>query len=499
MCSRDQEARYDRFWNWRHARSESATPHFSKPKVDAGLCVRAVLGLLNPTEPPLRAKLDDLAKTLTRTLDAIKERQAEPRFHINRLLASLKSDFGVEDAALASPQDDQLFSVGQLAESRIRELTEQATGIDGRLLPLDRQISLAAASLLEPTELRDQQREASDVTTSGTDTLLNDLEELGRLRQRIRDVQAAYCRHGAVLIGDCSHVQTRLAGIEQDLRATQRETLPATSERDQVASRLTEQAGRQNAIIDRVRQRLDELNREKNTLLDQRRSFTELARRLPTVVTELREWEGIINGSKADDKLQSLQADETTTLAEIEAAKSQLESLIREQTDRVKQFEAHYDSLVQKTLSHEYKGTVQIATDGVIFRIHRGESLSGEAFDTLAVLLADLALLTFSPSVRVHHPGLLLHDSPREADLSGRVYERLLEVAAEAAQATGVEGSSSFQYIVTTTTPPPRRLQKASVTRLKLTGGKGSLFGKQLQAAKSSSPTSTLFDLSEAE
>jgi hypothetical protein len=30
-----------------------------------------------------------------------------------------------------------------------------------------------------------------------------------------------------------------------------------------------------------------------------------------------------------------------------------------------------------------------------------------------------------------------------------------LEVAAEAAQATGVEGSSSFQYIVTTTTPPP--------------------------------------------
>src|SRR5574337_851976 len=46
---------YDLFWNWRHTRSDSGWPKFGKPKIDAGLCVRALLGLLDPEEPRSRA------------------------------------------------------------------------------------------------------------------------------------------------------------------------------------------------------------------------------------------------------------------------------------------------------------------------------------------------------------------------------------------------------------------------------------------------------------
>ena len=80
MCSRDQESRYDRFWNWRHTRSESGTPKFSKPKVDAGLCLRAIIGLLDPAEPQLRAKLEQLEALLEQTRAVLKDKRAEPSF-----------------------------------------------------------------------------------------------------------------------------------------------------------------------------------------------------------------------------------------------------------------------------------------------------------------------------------------------------------------------------------------------------------------------------------
>src|SRR5205807_5684179 len=80
MCSRDQEARYDRFWNWRHTRSESGTPVFRKPKVDAGLCVRAILGLLDPNESKLRKKLEECEATLERTQGVVRKKKEEPHF-----------------------------------------------------------------------------------------------------------------------------------------------------------------------------------------------------------------------------------------------------------------------------------------------------------------------------------------------------------------------------------------------------------------------------------
>ncbi len=80
MCSRDQESRYDRFWNWRHTRSDSGAPRFSKPKVDAGLCVRAIIGLLDPMEPKLRTKLEQLEVSLDRTRAEIRNKRARTEF-----------------------------------------------------------------------------------------------------------------------------------------------------------------------------------------------------------------------------------------------------------------------------------------------------------------------------------------------------------------------------------------------------------------------------------
>ena len=275
MCSRDQESRYDRFWNWRHTRSESGTPKFSKPKVDAGLCLRAIIGLLDPAEPQLRAKLEQLEALLEQTRAVLKDKRAEPSFHITRLRRSLATDCGVKDANDAPLNEGQLFGLPEAARTRIEALQCDLAQTDEQLAPLDRQIALAAASLLEPAELSDQSRAASEVTGEGTNVLLDEIENLRNTRQVIKDAEAALCRYGGVLIGQCSYVQTRQEQVDQQLREQQRTTLPTVSEREQEAARLAEQADRQQSIVRHIRQHLDELNRQKNDLLEKRRTLNE--------------------------------------------------------------------------------------------------------------------------------------------------------------------------------------------------------------------------------
>lgn len=493
MCSRDQESRYDRFWNWRHTRSESGTPVFRKPKVDAGLCVRAILGLLDPNESKLRQRLEELAATLERTQVEIKNKREEPHYHNTRLRTTLGQECGIQDAADA-PLDDSLLGLPALTQSRLALLREEVARIEEELAPLDRQINVTAASLLEPAELADQLEAASEVTGDGNDVLLQQLEQLRSIRRFIREAEAAMCRYGGVLIGQCSYVVDRAEQLDGEIRDRQRATLPTVSEREQTAARLAEQAKRQRSLVGQIQQRLDAMNRQKNELVEWRRNLNYQIQRIPTILAEIKDWNEVSEGRKPNTAIQRLEQQSVNAVAEIESAKRDLAQLIAAQVERAKQFGTRFDGLVQQTLTKEYRGVVGIEEDGIEFRIVRGESLSGEAYETLAILLADLALLFESVADHSHHPGLLIHDSPREADLNLRIYQRLLDVADEKMRASEPHGAVPYQYIVTTTTLPSKGLQKKSITKLELRGGEGSLFKRQLEAKKPGSDQPTLFD-----
>ena len=132
---------------------------------------------------------------------------------------------------------------------------------------------------------------------------------------------------------------------------------------------------------------------------------------------------------------------------------------------------------MRNTLSSDFKGRVTLIRDGLEFRIFRGENLSGEAFETLSILLADIAILVMGAIASAAHPRLLIHDSPREADLGSHIYRRLLNCEADVAKELGETSGAPFQHILTTTTPPPTKLNNKSTVRLKLGGGHGQLFG----------------------
>lgn len=79
------------------------------------------------------------------------------------------------------------------------------------------------------------------------------------------------------------------------------------------------------------------------------------------------------------------------------------------------------------------------------------------AANLLNVLCFDLAVLVMSIEADISHPGLLIHDCPRQDDISDNQYRKLFEFG-EALE-RGSADEPLFQYILTTSSEPPQNLQ----------------------------------------
>lgn len=493
LCSRDQESRYDRFWNLRHVRSDSGTPKLTKS--DVSLCVRSILELLDSKEPRLRSQIAELEDMLEQLGEKIKKKQAEPTFHITRLRTALSQEMGVADADIASLEDRTLFDVGQASDVRVKELQDELVEINQTIAPLDRQINMATSQYNELLELQEQRNAASEAIEDGNATQLDELARLRGVKDTLLERSVRECWPGRILFGECERVKAHLADIDEMLADEQKTTLPQVVSREQAVAYLADQAKRQYFPLKRLRDKLDDLNGQKNDLLERRRAVNDLLKRIPLATEEILKWHRIVSGEVPNDDLNNLKTDETKKLQELAKLKSQLTQLLAKQNERAKQFGSRFNDIVQRTINPAFKGVVIVEDDGMSFRINREKSLGGEAYETLAVLLADIAILTESSSDSVCHPGLLIHDSPREADLNVRLYERMLDVAFSfmGADARNVP----YQYIVTTTTRPSKRLQDSDVTKVTLSSGSGSLFKRQLNLEAPGSNQKTLFDTAE--
>ncbi|MCY1524912.1 hypothetical protein D9M68_598720 [compost metagenome] len=96
-------------------------------------------------------------------------------------------------------------------------------------------------------------------------------------------------------------------------------------------------------------------------------------------------------------------------------------------------------------------------------------------FKVLEILAGDIACLLDSSTAQSFHPGFLLHDSPREAEMSEAILWSLLGHVASS-------GSDSFQYIVTTSTEPTEAFKPFERLRLSSDSEDGLLLRRRLGA-----------------
>ena len=299
--------------------------------------------------------------------------------------------------------------------------------------------------------------------------------------------------------GYCTHANQQLQESGDQIRETQLSQLPVAAQRDQVAATLRERAQRKAVVVNDLRGQLNELLNRQQELNDSRRDATTEIKGLKKTLAKLIQWEQIRLGLEPDSKLAGLTERKQGLEEDQTRLQDQLTTLLARQDERIIGVRQVYEALVRATLSPDFKGRVKLSRDGLEFQVFRGENLSGEAFETLSILLADLAVLLMGALATAAHPGLLIHDSPREADLGQRIYERLLHCTAEVAQELHGTSLAPFQYIVTTTTPPPPPLRKKPSVHLKLGGTHGPLFGKQLHDETPAEQQSLIFNNDPAE
>jgi len=140
--------------------------------------------------------------------------------------------------------------------------------------------------------------------------------------------------------------------------------------------------------------------------------------------------------------------------------------------------------------SDGYDGQVNLENRELVFRITRGPAMSGEAVETLSVLLADVVCLIYNTVYdKARLPGFLMHDSPREADLGIRIYRSFIRFAASLQEHSGGPDKCPFQYLITTTTAPPEELRTAEHVKLPLnaSGPDGLLLRRNIALAREQS------------
>lgn len=480
-CARDQEARYESLWGWRSPRSGSDSPAFDRPKGEAVRFIRTVAGILSKKEIRIQRVLEKAMKDIEDNGTAIEERERLPGYWCRHYREELQR-LGVEQPPQGGEQG-ALFDPSNAAEGRRAAIGEEVRNLDQELKDLDYQISITAARTEEIAQLLDGYRALATDTSMNAAERTAALAKVENLLHEIRDAANKPCKFGGINVGECSYAKENLITVGSELQKARRTAGPEVAQLDQEAATAT-------ARVTSIAKTVFDLKEEHQSLLAKRREVENKRSGLLTAadsiklaITELGRWSQYYRNDAPDPDLLSLRRKLRENEEKAAEARLALTEERAAQEASLGALRRVFNGLVQSILSQEYQGRVTIVEDDLEFRVSRGTRLAGEALQTLSVLLADLSCMIMGAEGGAIHPGFLLHDSPREADLGLRVYQNYLQFMWRLYENLGGADASPFQYIVTTTTPPPKDVQDSDAMALKLNMG-NLLLGRVLPEPK---------------
>ena len=475
-CTRDQEARFQNIYGWRSPRSDSDPPSFRFPKAGPLFLMRVALGLFMPDELKGEediAKLQQDQERLEKELEKLKQ---EPQFRINlydselrKCLSSiLPGESNIETLPFHS--GNLLPDLDRLSKKAVENIESEISEFDRSRKSLQENIDVLGAKI---RQYEDQIRTFDGLLNMG-EAAGKALEEGINKRQKqnetYTELSKIECKPGGILYGDCQHVRAR----HKALQFTQYQDAKAMKEAE--AKRAEEQ--------ERFEHQRQQMLNDIGTLTNERQVLRLMSDNLLSTISEKREklhdsktaHEGLeIWTSKKDQAGDSKEIDECkqkldATSKHVDDLEKYLLNLLAQHNESRDLLASIFSGAVRSVLSSgTYDGRVSLDNRELGFTITHGSAMSGEAVETLSVLLADIASLIYSTVAdNAHLPGFLLHDSPREADLGSRIYRNFIRLVASLQEHFGEVDDCPFQYFLTTTTAPPPELQNDRFVKLKL-------------------------------
>lgn len=470
-CIREQRTRFDGFFHWR----EGDGLGFRRPRQDPPLFVNSVLGILDSGVDALLRDIEQIGAELSRMQTQIPELERLPVYELESLGRRLRSQVGAsEDCPLyESITDDsleaQVKSYLKTAEGSEIALEAQAAAAEAAMTP---DISMLGLLGEESKRCTLEKRIAQSLLDAREDDyrrLTGELAELDRL--------VGQCRHGKVEFHDCQHIK------EIKTTVSLSERMDAIAAKASVPERRKALEAAASAEV-AAKQRLEV---QANKVAGLRVGISRLRMRAATSgvsrSTVEKEWaelqirDKLRREGKDTAELQRARSREVELEVKFASKKSALLQRRQQASARVDRLKAVTALVAQAVLGEPGHGRFLPESDFKPFDL----AVGGEAYQVLEVLLGDLTcLLDSATSNDSNHPGFLVHDCPREADMSALLYKNFLMMALDANKQLAVDDGAPFQYIVTTTSAPPAELCESPYLVLELQPGlEGALLFKR--------------------
>ena len=458
--ARDQESRLRDFWAWRDKASESKTS-FPAPVEHPRHLARAVFKMVSSTTEKLEYSVSDLQERLKTAKEDLNHKIVEPSFRLEnskKYLRKLLSDEGVRLAENGGPLFD--YKMQALAEidrlkKHISDKRKQLSEIDdrlARLVPIIHSLKNSISVTSSSINLQNDKVEAIEDP--------NDNPDEHRLRKLENNIGYPCAYVPSLKVGDCLEVKKEFKRLvasnvvrldEQKRKNLDKQNLQNIAEQLSVAQSVRIQKVEDyNEAIDLRKILLDKRSQIVNGIDTISRKCSEIE----SYVNEYGRQLGIVDGCIVDEGVERARKNVEELSVELSFEKSCLESEITSSTSHTERVCSIFSAFTKIVLGEKFSGIVKNNNE-FCFSILDTEELSGAVVDTISIILGDITAIVCSSQGLSTHPGLLIHDSPREADLAPGLYNNIFNLLFKLVTYFGKNASCPFQYIITTTTPAP--------------------------------------------
>lgn len=475
--SRDQDCRMMHLADWRPSGEETGSPYLSK--TEACWVILTVLGLVNQDDLKATAEHEKLIAVQARLRDDLPKH----RHHLNESVKRLDSALALvsmeRENKPALPPDLERNLIRRKINSELERMPRE-----GNFCPV-------------PAEVRDAEeyyRECQQESTRQEDQLQREKKNLRNDRNRLRELKGEKkvagkdeWKRGLPRPNDRCNQLLSVAidegcpvaqGIEVD-----RETEIALRQLSQRIESYETAIAKLEDYLGTLEKRVkDTLQKEEeaelcykslnNAWIERNLSMATRRTNLQHALSELEYLEAVI---KEIETVEKELADLAVDIRE--SNERQQESRKREKKRRAA-FQSRYISILQSVFGKQASGRIHFQNGQIIPIMEGGgKERDSAGIETAKLLAFDFAAMLSGIEGNCLHPRFLIHDSPREADLSVDVYHRFFLLMKRVAEACG--NSPNFQYIVTTTEKPPPELRQEPWLRLHLDASKtkGRLLG----------------------
>ena len=462
--ARDQECRFSNVLKWRHADSGSDAPILAVD--ERHFVVRAVLGLITEAERKEQRRHDLLRS---------KRRRAEER------LPWLEHDAERERQRLARA----------IGGARVRAEPELLAEVARRTLDHWRdELATRRASLAAAERARAACQTGRDEALLVQDRLAQQVRDLGTRLEDARRMQAelerdARGQHGRELLANLFSTGRTQCGVPIELARASGCPLidrAAPDFRTRLGERTMDEA-REAVARDVARLEEDQrplatrhaaaeeaLHSAERALTRARTHYDRAAPAVREAEMRLTDLEHLVTSAERARMASERTAEQANRLGnELRHSAERQGAMRARERDALGRFATTFERVARALLGEEIEVRVESAGPALALHVERNGRRHSAGITTAKLLAFDLAALTARVEGVGQFPGLLVHDSPREAALAPDVYECLFLYAQELEQAFA--GEPGFQYVVTTTTPPPDAVRRLPWLRLTLSGG----------------------------